>query len=59
MAALAGIPGIALAAVAGLTMLLVGRVAVAKVGGITGDSCGAVGTLVEALVLAGGTAAWA
>ena len=35
----------------GAMVLLVGRLMVAKLGGITGDSCGAVGQLVEVLVL--------
>lgn len=50
-----GWPGIVSAAIACATALLVGRVMTARIGGITGDSCGATGMLVEALVLAGWT----
>jgi adenosylcobinamide-GDP ribazoletransferase len=40
-----------LVVLSGLAVLAVGRLMVAKIGGITGDSCGAVGQLVEILVL--------
>ncbi len=50
-AGVSGWAGEVMMALSGLMVLLVGRLMVAKLGGITGDSCGAVGQLVEVLVL--------
>ncbi len=49
--ALAGWAGAVLLALSALAALLTGRYIVGRLGGITGDSCGAVGTLVETIVL--------
>ena len=50
-AAFPGWTGGIMVVLSGLMVLLAGRLMVAKLGGITGDSCGAVGQLVETLVL--------
>lgn len=50
--------GVILAAATAALVALAGLVALSKIGGITGDSCGATGELVEAMVLVG-FAAWA
>lgn len=52
----AGWLGVASLGLAAAVAALVGWLAVARLGGITGDSCGAVGTLAEAAVLLAGVA---
>ncbi|MHB0868722.1 MAG: adenosylcobinamide-GDP ribazoletransferase [Chloroflexota bacterium] len=53
-----GWEGAAAMAVAGLLVGLGGRLVVSKLGGITGDSCGGLGQLVEVAVLLAAVAIW-
>lgn len=56
LSAASGLMGFALFGAAALLVAIIGAVANSKIGGITGDSCGAAGQLVEMLVLVGASA---